>query len=138
MLSPLLIGLQFSAPSSLLNTPPMNVPVSIVYAVPAYTLVGLKGSIAMARILGWVSPLSIRLQLSPPLSLLNIPPAPLVPAYTVLGVAGSIASATTKGLVMPVLAGLQLSPPSSLLNAPPLPLVPAYRVAGVVGSIAKA
>src|SRR5215471_12425984 len=120
---PRLIALQLSPRSSLLNTPSPK--------VPAYSVLGVTGSIAKAS----AEIFKTRLQPSPPSSLLNRPPA--IAAYTVLGVAGSIVKALMAGLARPTLIALQLPPPSSLLNTPP-PKVPAYRVLGVTGSIARA
>src|SRR6266496_1284152 len=103
--------------------------------VPAYTVAGVTGSIAMAETVMFVRPVLTAVQLPPPLTLLNTPPPP-VPAYTVAGVAGSIARTLTFRFVRPVLTAVQLPPPLTLLNTPPA-AVPAYTVAGVKGSTAR-
>src|SRR5207253_3601580 len=113
--SPLFAARQCSPPSVLLNAPPSR--------VPAYTVVGIAGSIARAPTKRLVSPLFAANQSAPPSVLLNTPPSK-VPAYSVVGIAGSIARARTKRLVSPLLAANQFLPPSVLLNTPP-PSIPA-------------
>src|SRR5262245_55806882 len=60
-------------------------------SVPAYTIIGVAGSIASANTTPFViAPVAVRL--APPVVLLNTP-SPAVPAYTMLAFVGSTASA---------------------------------------------
>ena len=114
--SPELLGFQLAPPLVLLKTAPRP-PLPLV---PTYTVVGVWGSMRIAKTLRASTKLKPRftgLQLAPPLVLLNTPP-PLAPAYRVLGVRGSMAMARMFVRVNPVFAGLHVAPPLVLLKMP--------------------
>jgi len=106
------VGFQLTPLFVLLYTP--------LVPVPAYRMVGIRGSIARVRTVPTpVRPVAF--QLAPPSVLLYTPLVP-VPAYRTVGVRGSIARAATPPTpVRPV--AFQLVPPSELWY--PAPSVPA-------------
>jgi hypothetical protein len=118
---------------------------------PAYTVLGVCGSIARAasKYPGASAGLT-EIQLAPPSVLLNIPAAcdpkgPRIPAYSVLESCASIARDTGTAVTIesgafalagrPEFAELQLTPPFVVLNTPAL--VAAYIAAGFCGSTAE-
>src|SRR6266542_2795117 len=103
---PVLTRTQLPAPSVVLNTPK---------AVPAYTVAGVKGSIARVTDVD-VRPVLASVQFTPQLTLLKTPP--LVPQYTVAGVTGSTARVLICEFVMPRETGGELPPPWTLLKSP--------------------
>src|SRR5215470_6470869 len=117
--SPVLDGVQFSPPLTVLKT----LPAPDTDCVCAYRVVGTWGSMARA----WTNllvgrPTSLRAQVAPPSIVLD---RPLVaPAYTILGFFGSMTISTTEmvwsspGWFLGPLEGAQLAPPSALLKTP--------------------
>src|SRR5207244_1058472 len=121
--NPALIALQLAPPFVLLKTPlsfesrtKLICPLSFV---PAYTVPGVRGSIASALIMPGKlldKPKFTWVQLAPPFVLFNTPKA--IVAYNVVGTSGSIASKKTVGGPGPMLTTLQLAPLFVVLKSP--------------------
>src|SRR5262245_35601405 len=128
--SPVLIGNHVAPPFVVLK-----IPDDVSITVPAYSVPGAVGSMAMETTIGSVRPVLIWVHEPPPTVLTETPPTP--PAYTVEGDEGSTISDVTRMGTSPPVSGDQLSPPSTVLNTPSVP-ADTNAVPDVEGSVAIA